>query len=68
MNDQTGCPFCAEPGPRWDVNCDGCCVRKVREMPDRARRRQVLITVRMRRGRNAEDRVRKLVEDAWKQA
>lgn len=57
---------CEHKPPLWDINCDACCVRKVREMPDRARRRQVLMAVRMRRGRGAEERLRKLVEETWK--
>jgi hypothetical protein len=36
-------------------------------MPDRARRRQVLVSIRMRRGRAAEDTVRRAVEATWKQ-
>jgi len=62
------CEFCVKPGPVWSVYCDDCCVRKVLEMPDRERRRQVLVTVRMRRGKAAEARIRAAVEKAWKGA
>ena len=67
MGNELSCPFCAKPGPRWDIMCNDCCVRRVLEMPDRARRRQVLVSIRMRRGRGAEDTVRRAVEAAWKQ-
>jgi hypothetical protein len=61
------CECCAaeEPRSRWNINCDDCCLRKIREAPDRNARRQVLVAVRMRRGRGAEERIRKLVESAW---
>ena len=56
---------CEHVGPVWFNTCDACVVRKIREMPDRARRGQVLEAVRMRRGQGTMDRIRKLVEETW---
>ncbi len=60
------CPYCANPGSRWDIYCDDCVLRRVKQMPDREHRRQVLMAVRMRRGRGVEERIRKLVEQSWR--
>jgi hypothetical protein len=60
------CEFCAKPGSRFDLMCDACVLRKIAEAPDRNARRQVLVAVRMRRGRGAEERIRRLVEEQWR--
>jgi hypothetical protein len=59
------CEFCAKPGPRYDLMCDECVMRKIMAAPDRNARRQILVAVRMRRGRAAEQRLRERAQTEW---